>query len=181
MNRLLVALFWSFSVPATLCFGAQTNEVAAAEGLSLIVEYKTGEGTIIEFSTAWTVEILKEKIASILKLPDTNFHIIHKKVILKDLIALPNNSIVEITQNLPEPELIEVFIKTLQHRTLTIFIRPKSSVAELKAKIHKEEGIPVEKMRLIYAGRQLEDDYAITNYGIRQHSTIHITLRLAGD
>ncbi|GAA5895460.1 uncharacterized protein JCM6883_001515 [Sporobolomyces salmoneus] len=57
-----------------------------------------------------------------------------------------------------------------------IFIK----ILELKKVICDREGVPVDQQRLVYSGKQLEDNRAVRDYGIQKESTIHLFLRLAG-
>lgn len=178
MTRSIITLLWLFTVSIAPGYGAQFHDIAAGEGLPLVVQDEQGQRTLIEFSKSWSVEKLKTEIASKLNLPDIDFKIKHKKTLLTDLNSLRDYSIIKITR---KPALIEVFVKTLLNKSLTLKINPKSTVAQLKLMIEKEEGFPVDKMRLIYAGRQLEDSKTLNNYGIKEGSTIHFVLRMAGD
>lgn len=80
-----------------------------------------------------------------------------------------------------EPNEIQLFIKTLTGITITIYAPYNSTIQMVKNIIEKKEGISVKDQRLIFAGRQLENDKTLKDYGINEHFTIHLVTRLRGD
>ena len=52
---------------------------------------------------------------------------------------------------------MQLLIKTLSDKTITIEIDTSSTVKDVKARIQEKEGIPAYKQCLMYAGKQQED------------------------
>lgn len=75
---------------------------------------------------------------------------------------------------------LEVYVKTLTGKTVTLAVTSSNTVAELKEMIQDKEGIPPDQQRFVFAGKQLEDDRMISEYHVRNASTLHLILRLRG-
>lgn len=74
---------------------------------------------------------------------------------------------------------MQIFVKTLTGKTMTAEVQSTDTIASLKQKIYETEGISADQQRLIFGGKQLEDDRAFR----LQHpegSPAHLVLRLRG-
>uniref|UniRef100_A0AC34FGD5 Ubiquitin-like domain-containing protein n=1 Tax=Panagrolaimus sp. ES5 TaxID=591445 RepID=A0AC34FGD5_9BILA len=74
-----------------------------------------------------------------------------------------------------------VFLRTLSGQTAVLSGSPASTVAEIKATIERLEGIAAEDQRILFGGKQLDDDdLTLADFGVEELSTLDFELRLLG-
>lgn len=75
---------------------------------------------------------------------------------------------------------MQLFVKTLTGKTVSIEVEEGESIEDVKAKIAEKEGIPPEQQRLIFGGQQLQDAKTLDDYDVGDDATLHLVLRLRG-
>ncbi|KAH9315382.1 hypothetical protein KI387_024009 [Taxus chinensis] len=71
-------------------------------------------------------------------------------------------------------------VKTLTGKEIEIDIEPTDSIERIKERVEEKEGIPPVQQRLIYAGKQMNDDKTARDYNIEGGSVLHLVLALRG-
>ena len=75
---------------------------------------------------------------------------------------------------------MNVNVRTLSGKSITVELAPDDSVEALKAKIREKEGIPPEQQRIIFGARHLDPLKSVADYDIVDGSTLNLVLRLRG-
>lgn len=79
-----------------------------------------------------------------------------------------------------QPATIQVFLRNEKGKTSTYDIKPDETVTGFKTKVQNREGVQVSQQRLLHESREMMDGNLLSDYNVREMSTIDLMLRLRG-
>ena len=121
---------------------------------------------------------LKEKLHKVeqIKIPPEDQRLVFDGHLLEDQYTISdygirNGSVIYIV---PRSGGLLLFVQTLSHKSFSVEVEMKSTVASVKDAIEKKLGVPPRQQCLLFAGREMENDRALWDYSISNRSTLHL-------
>ena len=127
-----------------------------------------------------TANQLKEDNTSDIEDSSTQTSHSSKKMLLKDEPESKGYSSSKHPSQLHLRGGMRLFVRTLNGKCYIIYPDPSDTISEVRRKIQVLEGVPVDLLRLMFAGQELHDGRALSDYNIQNESTLHRVLKLRG-
>ena len=75
---------------------------------------------------------------------------------------------------------LKLYIKTISGGTIEIHVKKYFLIIDCKYLIFKQKHIAIDEQRLLFAGKQLENDAKLDECGINNEATLNLVLKMKG-
>ena len=146
------------------------------KAMSIFVKASTGKIITLKAKSSDTIKKIKTKIQDKYSIPYSNQILTFSGIVLNDKQRLfdynvSSESTLQLNLN------IEIQVKTLGGKILTLEVETSNTIEDIKAKIEEKEGILVNEQKLSFAGKELENKHRLSEYKIQSGGTLDLLIK----
>ena len=152
-------------------------------GIIIFIKRPSGKLITLDVNQSELILNIKYQIENIENLPIYNQKLKYNNIGLKNESFLSEYEIKQesVLECIFKNENgFQIFLKDIDGSTKTFFIGENDTIENLKELVYEKTKFLLNNQRLIFGGKQLEDNQTIKYYNIQKESTVYLVLRLRG-